>query len=316
MTGIPVPLALTLSGTLVIVGGFVALRMTHREARIDARIRALHIRPTAQGGAASAGAKRESVRETILRGIAQVGQWVLRRRMLSAKMIQSFEKSLAGAGLRGGAAMRLFIGGKLVLIMLMPLLIWVAGEQFGVAPLLRIWLPVGGVVLGMLIPDFIINRMRDRHAKRLGVELPDALDMMVICAQAGLGLGPMILRVSEELQHSHKGVATEFGQTADELQISTDVQVALTRLGERSGVESVRRLATTLVQSAQYGTPLSGALRGLAGELRTELVTRYEAKAAKLPVLLTVPMIMFVLPSLFLVVGGPAVLEVFRALKH
>src|SRR5487761_2565981 len=99
--------------------------------------------------------------------------------------------------------------------------------------------PLGGAVLGLFAPDFVLNRLRDRHMKRLGVELPDALDMMVICAQAGLGLGPMILRVAEELHGSHKGVASEFGQTADELQISTDARVALTRLGELSGVESV-----------------------------------------------------------------------------
>ena len=314
MTGLPVPLALAFSGTLVIVGGFVALRMTHREARIDARIRGLHIRPSAAGPTAAAA--RESVRETLLRAVSDLGQWVLRRRMLSRKMIEGFEKSLAGAGLRGGSAMRLFIGGKLALMLIMPLLLWLAAIQLGLSPTLRMWLPAGGILVGMLTPDFIINRLRDRHAKRIGIELPDALDMMVICAQAGLGLGPMILRVAEELQNSHKSVATEFGQTADELQISTDAQVALTRLGERSGVEAVRRLATTLVQSAQYGTPLSAALRGLAAELRTELVTRYEARAARLPVLLTVPMIMFVLPSLFLVVGGPAVLEVMRAFKH
>jgi len=236
--------------------------------------------------------------------------------MLSARMLSDFEKSLASAGVRGPAALRLFIGGKIVALLALPALMWLLASEIDASSMMRLMLPAGGGVVGLMLPDFILNRMRDRHAKRLALELPDALDMMVICTQAGLGLGPTILRVAEELVHSHKGVAIEFAQTADELQIMTDAQIALTHLGERSGVESVRRLASTLVQSAQYGTPLSDALRTLAAELRTELVTRFEARAARLPVLLTLPMVMFILPCLFIIVGGPAVIEVMHALTH
>ena len=111
-------------------------------------------------------------------------------------------------------------------------------------------------------------------------------------------------------------MAIEFALTADELQIMTDAQLALTHLGERTGVESVRRLATTLVQSAQYGTPLSDALRTLSAEMRTEMLTRFEARAARLPVLLTLPMVLFILPCLFMIVGGPAIIGVIHAFKH
>ncbi|MDE2006053.1 MAG: type II secretion system F family protein [Rhodospirillales bacterium] len=314
MSGITIPVAVALIAILTLLAGLVTFQLTRQEHRLESRIRALHMRPETSFGPIRR--ERESLRQTAMTAVSRIGQWVLSRRMLSKNLLEDFEKRLAAGGMRGAAAMRLFIGGKIVLLLGLPLIAWFASIELGMSSIMHLWLPLGGGVIGLLAPDFIVNRIRERHAKRLAVELPDALDMMVICAQAGLGLGPMILRVAEELHSSHKGVASEFGQTADELQISTDAQAALTRLGERSGVDSVRRLATTLVQSAQYGTPLSGALRGLAAELRTELVTRYEARAAKLPVLLTIPMIMFVLPSLFLIVGGPAVMEVMRALKH
>jgi tight adherence protein C len=117
------------------------------------------------------------------------------------------------------------------------------------------------------------------------------------------------------LQHSHPAVALELAHTANELQMMTDSKIPLTNLGNRCGVESAKRLATTLLQSAQYGTPLTDALRALAGELRTELITRFEAKAARMPVLLTLPMVAFILPCVFLVIGGPAVIKVIHALN-
>jgi tight adherence protein C len=139
--------------------------------------------------------------------------------------------------------------------------------------------------------------------------------MMVICAQAGLGLGTTIIRVAHELQHSHRAVALELAHCANELQMMTDSKTPLINLGNRCGVESAKRLATTLLQSAQYGTPLTEALRALAAELRTELITRFEARAARMPVLLTLPMVAFILPCVFLVIGGPAVIQVIHALS-
>jgi tight adherence protein C len=149
--------------------------------------------------------------------------------------------------------------------------------------------------------------------RRIEDELPDALDMMVICAQAGLGLGMTIIRVAQELRMSHRAIAVELAQTANEMQMMTDGRQPLVNFGERCGVDSARRLAATLVQSAQYGTPLTDALRGLGMELRAEMITRFEARAARMPVLLTLPMVGFILPSLFMVIGGPAVVQVMHA---
>lgn len=315
MIGASFPAIFAICLTVILAGGWFSYHLLRGERRVEARIRALHERPQTGFAGTPNASEAESIRKAAVSMLSGVGQWVLRRRMLSQRTLAELERSLAAAGLRGNAALRLLIGGKILLLLLMPVILWVVAEEAGLRPLLHVILPGAGAVVGLLAPDFVLNRIRDRHAKRLGRELPDALDMMVICAQAGLGLGSSVLRVSEELQGSHRAVASEFAQTSDELQIMTDPQAALTNLGQRSGVDSVRRLATTLLQSAQYGTPLSDALRSLSAELRTELVTRFEAKAARLPVLLTLPMVLFILPSLFLVVGGPAIIEVLRALK-
>ena len=96
----------------------------------------------------------------------------------------------------------------------------------------------------------------------------------------------------------------------------TDRRAAILNMGARTGLESLKRLGATLVQTMQYGTPLSQALRTLSAEMRTEMLTRFEERAARLPVLLTVPMIVFILPTVFAVVGGPAMLRVMASLHH
>ena len=104
-------------------------------------------------------------------------------------------------------------------------------------------------------------------------------------------------------------------RTASELQMMSDSRVALTSMGTRTGLECLVRLGSTLIQTMQYGTPLSAALRMLAQELRQETLTRFEERAARLPVMLTMPMILFILPCVFLVVGGPAIIKVMDVMK-
>ena len=164
-----------------------------------------------------------------------------------------------------------------------------------------------------MAPDWILGQRRKRYQAHLENGLPDALDMMVICAQAGLGLGPAIVRVATELLNAHAEVAEELGQTANELQLISDSRVALTNLGVRTGIDGYKRLGTTLIQTMQYGTPLTEALRQLSAEMRQDALTKFEARAARLPVLLTMPMILFILPCVFLIAAGPAIIQIMRA---
>ena len=153
-----------------------------------------------------------------------------------------------------------------------------------------------------------------RHMKRIQDELPDALDMMVICAQAGLGLGTTIVRVAQELRPTHRAVAMELAQTANELQMMTDGKLPLINFGERCGVDSAKRLASTIgaIGAIRHAAD-RGACAAWQRSCAPKLITRFEARAARMPVLLTLPMVAFILPSLFLVIGGPAVIQVIHA---
>ncbi len=162
---------------------------------------------------------------------------------------------------------------------------------------------------GLVLPDAALRRMRDRHCARVERGLADALDLMVICAEAGLALEAAVDRVAVEMRGTNAALAAEFALTGTELRVLPDRRRALLNMGERTGLEPLRRLGGTLAQTLQYGTPLAQALRVLAAELRHELLMRFEARAARLPVILTVPTVLFILPCIFLVVGGPAVLR-------
>jgi tight adherence protein C len=168
----------------------------------------------------------------------------------------------------------------------------------------------------LLLPDMCLGFLRKRYQTALDRGLPDALDMMVMCAESGLSLEPTIARVGVEIQPAHPAIASELLLTSQEFQMSSDSHIVLNNLGDRTDLTSVRRVCSTLSQTLQYGTPLSDALRVLSAEMRTEALTRFEEKAARLPVLLTVPMILFILPSLFLVVGGPAVMQVLNLMRN
>jgi tight adherence protein C len=283
-----------------------------RQTRIAARIRMIHGAPAAS----HAGSEPEALRVASLRAISALGQMILRRGLLSAATLADLERNLASSGLRGPNGVVLFIGTKILLMAMLPLAMLLFTEHLILPTMLRMALPVVAGVLGLVGPDFLIGRLRKRYLKRLERGLPDALDMMVICAQAGVGLGPAIVRVGSELHHAHPETAYEFAVTAQELQMLADARIALTNLGKRTGLDSFKRLGATLVQTIQYGTGLSDALRILSGELRQEMLNRFEAKAARLPVLMTLPTVGCILPCVFMIGGGPAMIQVMKTFSH
>jgi tight adherence protein C len=139
--------------------------------------------------------------------------------------------------------------------------------------------------------------------------MPDALDLLVICAEAGLSLEQAIEQIGIDLRPSNRDVAEEFAATASEMRVMADRREALENLAERTGLASLRSMIATLNQSIKFGTPLADALRVLAAEMRQTRMVRFEERAARLPVLLTIPMMVFILPTLFMVTAGPTVLQ-------
>lgn len=298
---------------LVLLGiGLVMLSQTRRQSRVAERIRRIHGEPAA----GRSGSEPEALRIASLRAITGLGQMILRRGLLSASTLADLEQNLASSGLRGANGVALFIGTKILLMAGLPLIALLLTENLALPSMLRMSLPIGAGVLGLVGPDFLVGRRRKRYLKRLERGLPDALDMMVICAQAGVGLGPAIVRVGSELQYAHPETAHEFAVTAQELQMMSDSRIALINLGKRTGLDSFKRLGATLVQTIQYGTGLSDALRILSAEMRQEMLNRFEAKAARLPVLLTLPTVGFILPCVFMIGGGPAMIQVMKTFSH
>jgi tight adherence protein C len=251
-----------------------------------------------------------------LQFVSGVGVGILRSGMLSSSTIDDLTRKLATAGIRTSNAVGIFVGCKILLLLGLPTITGIALHGAIQTTFLRNAFIVGAAVIGLLLPDFCLRSLRKRYQTAIDRGLPDALDMMVMCAESGLSLEPTIARVGDEIRPAHPKIAGELQLTSQEFQMSSDSHLVLNNLGERTDLNSVRRVVATLSQTLQYGTPLSEALRVLSAEMRTEMLTRFEERAARLPVLLTVPMILFILPSLFLIVGGPAVMQVINLMKQ
>jgi tight adherence protein C len=174
---------------------------------------------------------------------------------------------------------------------------------------------VAGGAVGMVLPDMIISRLRKRYLADVERGLLDALDLLVICADAGLPLETALDRVALEFRDRDAPTANELALTAGEMKVMPGRRQALVNLGVRTGLDSLTALGGTLAQTLQYGTPLTQALRVLSAEMRHIMLTRFEERAARLPVMLTMPMMLFFLPCVILVVGGPAAVQVYHMMK-
>ena len=172
---------------------------------------------------------------------------------------------------------------------------------------LRQYITVAGILVGSYkAPDlWLSNKVKKRsHAVRKG--LPDALDLLVICAEAGLTVDAAFGRVARELGKAYPELGDECGLTAIELGFLNERRQAFENLAMRVDLEAVRGVVTTMIQTEKYGTPLASALRVLSAEFRNERMMRAEEKAARLPAIMTIPLILFILPVLFIVILGPA----------
>ena len=190
-----------------------------------------------------------------------MGEAITRRGLLSASTLEELQVRLGTAGLRGRNALAVFIGAKLLGLAGLPLLCWIMVGRTGWSPTVRFTAIAGAGVVGLLLPDYVVRTLQKRHLKSVERGLPDALDMLVICSEAGLGLEPAIDRVGREIGHAHQDVAEELLNVAREMRVNADRRAALMNMGTRTGLRSLKRLGVTLVQTLQYGTPLSQALR-------------------------------------------------------
>jgi len=183
---------------------------------------------------------------------------------------------------------------------------WGAFKRYG--------LVAATLILAYKAPDLWLKNRVTKRTSAIRKGLPDALDLLVICAEAGLTVDAAFGRVARELGRAYPELGDEFALTSIELGFLTDRRLAFENLAKRIDLDSVRGVVTTMIQTEKYGTPLASALRVLSAEFRNERMMRAEEKAARLPAIMTVPLILFILPVLFIVILGPASCSIHDAL--
>lgn len=242
---------------------------------------------------------------------------VERLQLLTSKEAATGRKLLVNAGIRKESALSTF----LFLRVSMPAAFGAAVLIDGyLVPVIRIAPHFIGLtaalaaVIGFYAPIVMLKNRISKRQTDLRKSLPDGIDLLVICVESGATINEAFARVGRELARGHAALAEEFTITAAELAFLPVRRTALENLMERTGLPAVRGIVTTMHQSERFGTPIAQALRVLSAEFRNQRMMAAEEKAAKLPVLLTLPMMIFILPVLFIVLLGPAALTILDAM--
>ena len=246
--------------------------------------------------------------------LAPVGRRLRGGMLFPEDSVAQMERALEAAGLPARRITPVLIGAKIVLALLAPCLAFGVAWVVGARPIFLLVAPLGSFALAFLLPDLLIRVFARRFRSQLNKGLPDALDLLVVCADAGLGLESALDRVAQEMGETNRAVAWELSFLTNELRILPDRRQALVNAAERTGLDTIRRFCSTLAQSFQYGTPLSQALRTLAVDMRQDRMIAMEEKAARLPAMLVVPMIVFILPVLLIILVGPAIIQLLQTL--
>ena len=219
------------------------------------------------------------------------------------------------AGLRGQAPLVAYMFFRVampVIIAFIALLYLFVIADYDYPVLVKIGLAIGAAYIGFYIPNMFIENLVQRRQTSIKNSFPDSLDMLLICVQSGMSIEAAFQKVSAEVGSQSLELAEELSLTTAELSYLQDRRQAFENLGKRTGIPGIKAVATALIQAERYGTPVGTALRVMAKENREMRMSEAEKKAAALPPKLTVPMIIFFLPVLFVVILGPAIIQVFK----
>jgi tight adherence protein C len=228
----------------------------------------------------------------------------------------AIRKRLVVAGYAGETAVRAFFAARIGLAIALPALVlalaprWIASLS-GPSAFTVVF---AAATAGLFLPYMWLNGRTEERQNAIRLGFPDALDMLLVCVEAGLGLDAAMQRVSGQMEKAHPILARELGQVNLELRAGKSREEALQALAQRTGVQDLGNFVTLLIQSDQLGASLSQTLRVQAAEMRSKRMTRAEETAQKLPVKLTIPLVLFILPAMFAVVLGPAIINVARNL--
>src|SRR5260370_29614147 len=301
---LPVILATFLFVLLMIVISIYGYRAYVRPSRIYDRV----------GGAAVASAGIESVaatpREMVVRIFDPFGEQI----PLSGADLTASRKDLMMAGFRSDAAVHIFMGMKVIFAVMLAILGVSLNTHVTENPVLRVVFIVACAGAGYYGPVMYLESLVKQRQQKLRVSLPDALDMMVISVEAGLGLDQALQYVGREIDHSHKELSEELALVGLEMRAGKRRSEALRNLADRTGEGELRKLVAILTQSDRFGTSMGESLRTHSDFMRMHRKQEAEERAAKVGVKLVFPIFLFILPSMMLVAAGPGWLKVFRDL--
>ena len=231
-------------------------------------------------------------------------------KMVQDEQVEKAQRRLMQAGIRSKDLAFVVIFARLVLPIVIGTIVILMVYVFDYFPEWGAFKRYGAVASALIgsykAPDIWLKNKVNKRTAMIRKGLPDALDLLVICAEAGLTVDAAFNRVARELGKAYPELGDEFALTSIELGFLTDRRAAFENLANRIDLDSVRGIVTTMIQTEKYGTPLASALRVLSAEFRNERMMRAEEKAARLPAIMTVPLILFILPVLFIVILGPA----------
>ena len=250
--------------------------------------------------------KRRSLGAVLLAPLRLIGSGVKASALFSPKDIIEYERTLASSGFDPRVAMPVLAGIKVLMLPVGPLLGYAAARGLAMTEVNTGIAVIVGLMVGMLGPNYALRMLGSRVHRQLRLGLPDALDLMVVCAEAGIALESALERVARDMERNNRPVALELALLIHELRVIGDRREAFQRMANRTEIEGFKRLASTLAQAVRYGTPLSQALRTLAVEMRADRMVAIEEKAVRLPALLVMPLILFILPALFIALAGPS----------
>lgn len=279
-----------------------------KRGRIAERLRSVAVQTDVQAADAASVTSDAVSRKKWLRRLAAIGD---RLPLFDARYRMNMQKELVRSGYRSRKAIQVFLAIKFFFGLACAIVVVIFGSDLplGDHAIFRGLAMFASFFVGMAIPEGIFKWLAGRRRAAMAQYLPDALDLLVICTNAGNSLGVSIRRVADELALICPPLSSEFSLAADEMALSGDSQRALFGLAERIDLPSIRALISTLTQSMRYGTPITGALRTLSRTERLARIVSLEEKAAKLAPKMVLPMMMFILPPVVIIAAGPAVIQ-------
>jgi tight adherence protein C len=229
----------------------------------------------------------------------------------------TMEDKFSRAGIYATRALPIFYGTKTLLALLL-LVLWMFASTL--LPRLSsqqvMFFSAFAAFIGLIIPNFVLNRMVERRQRAIRNAFPDALDLLVVCVESGLGLAAGLQRVASELAVSHPELAGELERVTAEMQAGMERELALRNLAARTGLEDIRGLVGLLVQTLRFGTSVADALRVFAEEFRDKRMQIAEELAAKLGTKMIFPLVVCFFPGFFLVAIGPAIIRLVAVFSH